>query len=46
MAGKYKRRVIMSKKNDRNSLVANVSSVWSYWGKSELETFSRRNGGL
>ncbi len=36
----------MSKENDRNSLVADVSSVWSNWEKSELETFSRRNGGL
>jgi hypothetical protein len=36
----------MGKKNDRNSLVADVSSAWSYWGKSEMETFGRRNGGL
>ncbi len=36
----------MSKKSDRNSDVANVSSVWSNLGKSELEIFSRRNGGL
>ena len=36
----------MSKKNYRNRVEPPLSSVWSNLGKSELETFSRRNGGL
>ncbi len=36
----------MSKKNNDNCVEPAVSSDWSNWGKSELETFIRRNGGL
>jgi len=36
----------MNKKNVTNRAMTVVSSVSSNWGKSELESFSRRNGGL